>query len=123
MDDETAKAADVREAVRRRYARAAKDNALPAADRVAAAVGYEQRDLSAVPKGANLGLGCGNPVALAALRPGEVVLDLGSGAGIDAFLAAAAVGPTGRVIGVDMTPEMIAKAAENTRKAGIGTVR
>lgn len=73
-------------------------------------VGYDPADLEAVPAGANLGLGCGNPVALAALKPGETVLDLGSGAGFDAFLAARGVGPTGRVIGVDMTPEMIARA-------------
>ncbi len=73
-------------------------------------IGYAVQDLTAVPDGANLGLGCGNPVALASLRSGEVVLDLGSGAGFDAFLAAQRVGPTGRVIGVDMTPEMLAKA-------------
>jgi predicted methyltransferase len=72
---------------------------------VAEAIGYSAEDLAAVPAGANLGLGCGNPIALASIRPGETVLDLGSGAGFDAFLAAARVGPTGRVIGVDMTPE------------------
>jgi arsenite methyltransferase len=110
----------IRDAVRQRYARVAQGSTPPAADDVASAVGYNQRDLQAVPTGANLGLGCGNPVALAALRPGDVVLDLGSGAGFDAFLAAAAVGSEGRVIGVDMTPEMIAKAQENARKAGIG---
>lgn len=73
-------------------------------------VGYAKGDLEAAPAGANLGLGCGNPVALASLKPGEVVLDLGSGAGFDAFLAAQRVGPTGRIIGVDMTAEMLAKA-------------
>jgi len=73
-------------------------------------LGYEARDLAAVPEGANLGLGCGNPVALASLRPGETVLDLGSGAGFDAFLAAKCVGPEGHVIGVDMTPQMIERA-------------
>ncbi len=109
----------LREAVRQRYARVAQGETPLTADHIASAVGYDERDLHAVPAGANLGLGCGNPVALAALRPGEVVLDLGSGAGFDAFLAAAAVGPEGRVIGVDMTPEMIAKAQENARKAGI----
>jgi SAM-dependent methyltransferase len=79
--------------------------------------GYDLEALSQVPEGANLGLGCGNPVALGALRPGEVVLDLGSGGGLDCFLAARAVGPTGRVIGVDMTPEMIERARRNA-KAG-----
>lgn len=74
------------------------------------AIGYDLEDLDGAPDGANLGLGCGNPVALASLRPGEVVLDLGSGAGFDAFLAARRVGSEGRVIGVDMTPEMLAKA-------------
>ncbi|GLH68393.1 arsenite methyltransferase [Geothrix edaphica] len=85
-------------------------------------VGYDPKDLAAVPEGANLGLGCGNPVALAALKPGETVLDLGSGAGFDAFLAAQRVGPEGRVIGVDMTPEMIARATALARKHGYGNV-
>src|SRR5258708_40154503 len=70
-------------------------------------LGYSEADLAAVGDGADLGLGCGNPTAIASLRPGETVLDLGSGGGFDAFLAARAVGPAGRVIGVDMTPEMI----------------
>jgi len=74
--------------------------------------------LAAVPEGANLGLGCGNPKAIAALKPGEVVVDLGAGAGFDCFLCARAVGPEGKVIGVDMTSEMVAKARENARKAG-----
>ncbi len=73
-------------------------------------VGYSQQDLQITPKGADLGLGCGNPQAIAALKPGETVLDLGSGAGFDSFLAARQVGKTGHVIGVDMTPEMVAKA-------------
>jgi len=85
-------------------------------------VGYSRRDLEAAPEGANLGVGCGNPAAIAALRPGEVVLDLGSGAGFDCFLAARAVGDSGRVIGIDMTPEMLAKARENARKTGTGNV-
>lgn len=76
-------------------------------------LGYSADDLAAVPEGADLGLGCGNPGALAALQPGETVLDLGSGAGFDAFLAARAVGPTGHVIGVDMTPAMVSKARAN----------
>ncbi|MDB4956948.1 MAG: hypothetical protein JWO36_4517 [Myxococcales bacterium] len=79
-------------------------------------LGYSDNDLTAVPEGADLGLGCGNPNAIAALEPGETVLDLGSGGGFDSFLAARAVGPTGRVIGVDMTPEMISRARENARK-------
>jgi len=76
-------------------------------------IGYGEEEMASVPEGANLGLGCGNPVALASLRPGETVLDLGSGAGFDCFLAAKRVGADGRVIGVDMTPEMVARAREN----------
>jgi len=79
-------------------------------------IGYTEEELRTVPEGANLGLGCGNPVALASLREGETVLDLGSGAGFDCFLAANKVGENGRVIGVDMTPEMIEKARENTEE-------
>ncbi len=79
-------------------------------------IGYTDSDLSAIPEEANLGLGCGNPVALASLKEGEVVLDLGSGAGIDCFLAASHVGTSGKVIGVDMTPEMLDKARLNARK-------
>ncbi len=75
-------------------------------------VGYTQHDVEIAPKGSELGLGCGNPLALASLQPGEMVLDLGSGAGFDSFLAAKKVGPTGHVIGVDMTPEMVDKARE-----------
>ncbi len=85
-------------------------------------IGYSEEDMNAVPDGANLGLGCGNPVALASLREGETVLDLGSGAGFDCFLAANLVGETGRVIGVDMTPEMVAKARENAEKGGYNNV-
>jgi SAM-dependent methyltransferase len=79
-------------------------------------IGYSEEEISSVPDGANLGLGCGNPVALASLRTGETVLDLGSGAGFDCFLAASRVGKNGRVIGVDMTPEMIDKARGNAGK-------
>jgi SAM-dependent methyltransferase len=79
-------------------------------------LGYSAADVAAVGDGADLGLGCGNPTAIASLRPGETVLDLGSGGGFDAFLAARAVGPTGRVIGVDMTAEMIDRARANARK-------
>ena len=85
-------------------------------------VGYTQKDLKMVPKGSNLGLGCGNPVALASLKKGETVLDLGSGTGFDAFLAANKVGRTGRVIGIDMTPEMINRAKENARKGNYSNV-
>lgn len=81
-------------------------------------IGYSEAELAAVPDGANLGLGCGNPQAIAAMRPGEVVLDLGSGAGFDCFLASQQVGPTGRVIGIDMTHEMLAKARANAVKIG-----
>lgn len=82
----------------------------PHADALARQLGYSPEDLAALPEGANLGLSCGNPTTLAGLRPGEIVLDLGSGAGFDVFLAGRKVGPTGRVIGVDMTPEMVARA-------------
>jgi arsenite methyltransferase len=70
-------------------------------------LGYSAEDLAAVPEGANMGLGCGNPQAIAALKAGEMVLDLGAGGGFDCFLAAKQVGPTGRVVGVDMTPDML----------------
>lgn len=83
------------------------------ADQVAQAIGYGASDLAAIPEGANLGLSCGNPTALASLKPGERVLDLGSGGGLDCFLAGKAVGATGKVIGVDMTPDMIARARTN----------
>jgi SAM-dependent methyltransferase len=80
------------------------------------AIGYSEADIKAVPEGANLGLGCGNPIALASLKAGEVVLDLGSGAGFDVFLASPRVGTKGRVIGVDMTPEMLDKARQNAAR-------
>ncbi|NWF92851.1 MAG: arsenite methyltransferase, partial [Syntrophaceae bacterium] len=79
-------------------------------------IGYSDEELEVVPEGSNLGLGCGNPVALTSLREGETVLDLGSGAGFDCFLAANKVGEKGRVIGVDMTPEMVEKAKKNAEK-------
>ncbi len=86
------------------------------AQAISRAIGYSEEELGSVPDGANLGLGCGNPVALASLKKGETVLDLGSGAGFDCFLVANKVGKKGKVIGVDMTPEMLEKARENARK-------
>lgn len=85
-------------------------------------IGYSEDELAAVPEGSNLGLGCGNPLALASLKPGEVVLDLGSGAGFDCFLAAQKVGKSGKVVGVDMTAAMIEKARENSRKGNYTNV-
>jgi arsenite methyltransferase len=92
------------------------------ADDSAPTLGYTPQEISAVPEGSNLGLGCGNPQAIAFLKPGETVLDLGSGAGFDAFLAARQVGDSGRVIGVDMTPDMLAKARRNAEKGGFQNV-
>ena len=94
----------------------------PTAEKKSARIGYSAEEMKAVPEGANLGLGCGNPQAIAQLKPGETVLDLGAGAGFDAFLAARQVGPAGRVIGVDMTHEMLAKARANARKGGFNNV-
>jgi arsenite methyltransferase len=89
---------------------------------IAPQLGYSEADVTAVPEGANLGVGCGAPLGHAALRPGETVLDLGSGAGFDAFLAARDVGGSGRVIGVDMTPEMLERARRNATAGGYGNV-
>jgi SAM-dependent methyltransferase len=86
-------------------------------------IGYTEEELKAAPEGANLGLGCGNPVALASLKEGETVLDLGAGAGFDCFLAASRVGGGGRVIGVDMTPEMVEKARGNAVKGNYANVQ
>lgn len=88
----------------------------------AGGLGYSPGELAGLPAGADLGLGCGHPTALVTLRPGQVLLDLGSGAGIDCFLAAKRVGRNGRAIGVDMTPEMLARARENARKGGYANV-
>lgn len=85
-------------------------------------IGYSEEELKSIPEGANLGLGCGNPTALASLKEGETVLDLGAGAGFDCFLAANQVGNKGKVIGVDMTPEMIEKARENAEKGNYSNV-
>ncbi len=92
------------------------------ADVISKKVGYSDAEINAVPEGANLGFGCGNPVALASLKEGDVVLDLGSGAGFDAFLAAQRVGKKGRVIGVDMTPEMLNRARAIAEKGGYKNV-
>ena len=124
---------EIRKSVREGYARVARTSGsccgptkgccgTSAPEAVSRAVGYSDEELAALPEGANLGLGCGTPVAVASLRPGETVLDLGSGAGIDCFLAAQKVGPTGRVIGVDMTPEMLEKARQNAGKVGAANV-
>ena len=85
-------------------------------------MGYSKEDMDSAPEGSNMGLGCGNPVALASLKPGETVVDLGSGGGFDCFLAARQVGDTGKVIGVDMTPDMVSKARSNAKKMGTDTV-
>ncbi len=91
-------------------------------DQISAAIGYSKEELASVPQGANLGLGCGNPVALASLKTGETVVDLGSGGGFDCFLAAKTVGNSGKVIGVDMTPDMVSKARKNADKVGATNV-
>jgi len=125
---------EIKRHVRDRYARAANQGSSccqPASscggrerepDIISKSIGYTDEDLKMVPEGANLGLGCGNPLALASLREGETVLDLGSGAGFDCFLAARQVGKSGKVIGVDMTPEMLAKARENAEKGDFSNV-
>jgi SAM-dependent methyltransferase len=92
------------------------------ADVLSQSIGYSAEQTDAVPEGANLGLGCGNPLAIASLKPGQTVLDLGSGAGFDAFLAAREVGSTGFVIGVDMTAEMVSKARQNKAKGQYANV-
>lgn len=91
-------------------------------DEISRQLGYVDADLASTPAGANMGLGCGNPVAIAALREGETVLDLGSGGGFDCFLARRQVGETGRVIGVDMTPDMVSLARKNAKKSGYDNV-
>ncbi|MEE8638415.1 MAG: arsenite methyltransferase [Candidatus Margulisiibacteriota bacterium] len=92
------------------------------AQNISKTIGYSDEEMKSVPVGANLGLGCGNPIALASIKEGETVLDLGSGAGFDTFLAAQKVGKSGKVIGVDMTPEMIKKARENVHKGKYSNV-
>ncbi len=125
----------IRQAVRQTYdsiARAAEvgsecgcgtsDDCTPVTVVASNRMGYSQEELDALPDGADLGLGCGNPTAIAGLQPGETVLDLGSGAGIDCFLAARRVTGTGRVIGIDMTPSMISKARRNAEKVSADNV-
>lgn len=85
-------------------------------------LGYSEKEQASVPEGADMGLGCGNPKAIAALQPGEAVVDLGSGGGFDCFLAAAEVGETGHVIGIDMTPDMLSKARDNASRGGFSQV-
>src|SRR3954462_13091430 len=128
---------DIKEMVRARYgsiaaaASAASDCCAPTIsccgpaatpDAKSLRMGYSAEELASVPDGANLGLGCGNPQAIAALKPGDTVIDLGSGAGFDCFLASGQVGETGHVIGVDMTHEMLKKARENAAKIGARNV-
>lgn len=112
----------VKKIVRGGYAKIARKEGSCCGQSVSEKIGYTAEELRSIPEGADLSLGCGNPVALASLKEGEVVLDLGSGAGIDCFLAAKRVGANGRVIGVDMTAEMIDKARKNARKGSFGNV-
>ncbi len=109
----------IRAEVRSRYSQVANRGGSDRLRDLSIGIGYSAAELDGVPAEANLGVGCGNPTALAALRPGEKVLDLGAGAGLDALIAAERIGPEGRVIGVDMTPAMLARARENAVKAGI----
>ena len=125
---------EIKKVVREGYAKIAKQNTsccapsptccsnVNQAENICKSIGYTDEEIKAVPQDANLGLGCGNPVALASLREGETVLDLGSGAGFDCFLAAVKVGDKGKVIGVDMTPEMIEKARNNAKKGNYKNV-
>lgn len=120
---------ETKKAVRQGYARIAKQQSScccgtpgTLAESLSRKIGYSEEELKTVPEGANLGLGCGNPVALASLKEGETVLDLGSGAGFDCFLASSKVGAAGKVIGVDMTPEMLDRARENARKRNYSNV-
>lgn len=116
---------DIRRIVQEQYGAVAKST-LSSRDagvrKVAEAFGYSTGELDSIPAEANMGLSCGNPTATASLRPGEVVVDLGSGGGLDVFLAAQKVGPTGKAIGIDMTPEMIDRARANAKKAKLDNV-
>jgi arsenite methyltransferase len=117
----------IRDKVRERYGATARGESASCGDGCctstkADALGYSPEESAIAPEAANLGLGCGNPLAIASLQLGQIVLDLGSGAGFDCFLAARAVGPSGSVIGVDMTHDMLAKARENAKKNGFSNV-
>ncbi len=119
------KAEEIKSEVRKRYGNVATQSlscCAPGSGTYSEKLGYSKEELMHVPEGADLGLGCGNPVALATLKEGEVVLDLGSGAGLDVFIAAKAVGESGKVIGVDMTPEMIKKSNEIAKRGNIKNV-
>ena len=131
------RADDLRQSVRESYARVAEADdegcgcgvpssccgTAPDTDELfSVRLGYSAQDLAATPQGADMGLGCGNPKAIARLKPGEVVMDLGSGGGFDCFLAAREVGQSGRVIGVDMTPQMVSKARRNAQQAALDNV-
>ena len=132
VNDMARKDADIRKHVRERYGGIAESDGSKSCGpsccssapkpEISELIGYSQGELKSLPEGADLGLGCGNPTALASLKKGEVVLDLGSGAGIDCFLASKKVGKTGKVIGVDMTPEMLEKARRNAEKGGYNNV-
>jgi arsenite methyltransferase len=125
---------EIRKSVREEYGKIAKQDSsccgsaksccggTDSAQKISKGIGYTEKEMNTVPEGANLGLGCGNPVALASLKEGETVLDLGSGAGFDCFLAANQVGKKGKVIGVDMTTEMLDRARENARKGNYENV-
>ncbi|OGN95946.1 MAG: arsenite S-adenosylmethyltransferase [Chloroflexi bacterium RBG_13_51_18] len=129
------KETEIKKSVREKYGEIAKEgssccntgntsccNSSQSTKDISKSIGYSEDDVNNVPEGANLGLGCGNPIALASLKEGETVIDLGSGAGFDCFLAAKRVGGKGRIIGVDMTPEMLEKARENARNGNYNNV-
>ena len=125
---------EIKEKVREGYGKIARESSscccasasccspLLKAEDISRDIGYTGRDMDSVPDGANLGLGCGNPIATASIKKGETIIDLGSGAGFDSFLAANATGRDGKVIGVDMTPDMVGKARENALKSGYDNV-
>ena len=134
---ETKNSDEIRQAVRSRYGEIAKQETSGCGcgvlssccgttpqpiEKMSKAFGYTKEQIESVPEGANMGLGCGNPQAIASLKPGEIVLDLGSGGGFDCFLAAKSVGESGRVIGVDMTADMVSKARQNAEKLGVKNV-
>ncbi len=116
---------EIKRAVQDRYgsvARSELNSESPGVARVAEAFGYSAEELASIPATANMGLSCGNPTAMANLRPGEVVLDLGAGGGLDVFLAAGKVGPTGKAIGIDMTDDMVQRARQGAEQAGLTNV-